>query len=92
MSTRINNDLEEKQMVVQSYQNIFNSYNESMHRRQKYKQKLLDQLNECKTQYRNEAEYINKRNLNDSFEKVEYLTENIKNEIMIIDENNSCLK
>lgn len=92
MSTRINNDLEEKQTVVQSYKNIFNSYNESMHRRQKYKQKLLDQLNECKTQYRNEAEYINKRNLNDSFEKVEYLTENIKNEIMIIDENNSCLK
>lgn len=92
MSTRINNDLEEKQMVVQSYQNIFNSYNESMHRRQKYKEKLLDQLNECKSQYRNEAEYINKRNLNDSFEKVEYLTENIKNEIMIIDENNSCLK
>lgn len=82
----INKELEEKQLLIQSYQNIYNYYNQSMHRRQNKIEKLNQQLMVAKAEYSCEAEDIEKRKLNDSFEKIEF------SEGILIQSFNPCFR
>lgn len=65
-----------------TYTSIFNFYNDTMNRMQRQKDKLLRQLANAKDQHIAEKEFLIKKNQNDSFEKLDFLDENVKNQII----------
>lgn len=87
----IKDNIMRRDIITQSHENLFRFNNQVLHAKRKLKQHYLDQLEKAKKEYLEEAEQLDKKNLNQSFEKIEFFTPNIENQILATKDNTDYL-